>query len=555
MAFGRRKFLVGIGGVAVGLPFFEGLAAKDAKAATGAPPFAIFYRRGNGVQQAIYDRNSWPSSTMPGTYWTQKVPPEKERWWPVQADGVTPIPFGDLELGTVSALSTLEAYKARMTVVKGLRHPYGTENGHPEGAIQGLTGAGVKYYQTRDKPDIAGCYPLGESLDNRIAAELSNNAQKTSLYMGFQTRTDNFISWQKAGATSLVARTATENLKSIFNDLFSTFTLTAAQEAAQKAQTKTVNDLVRSDLKRLQADPRMSKADLDLLDLHMTSIHDLENAVGACDPAKVNALGTDVGAYDVNAAAKSSISQSIGIMARLSAMAVACGVRQSILINVGFHQDTLGYGEVSPIPTVGQYPFHAISHRLTQDGDGSPALAAGSDYHHSIDIYHLQQFQMILAELDKYPGGVGGQTLLDRGVCVHYSDLGSGQHINSLLPYFYVGSAAKNLVVGKYINADREYLVKFLNTIGAAVGVKNSAGNGPLDDFNSKDGILPPGSIDSDGGLTPAAGGVRPNNNYLSHNYTRTNYWQDTPTTFQEPADGKMPITGRLPALIGPGEP
>ena len=91
------------------------------------------------------------------------------------------------------------------------------------------------------------------------------------------------------------------------------------------------------------------------------------------------------------------------------------------------------------------------------------------------------------------------------------------------LPYLYVGGADGKLVTGQYVDADKEYLVKFLNTIGAAVGCTNSANAGPLDDFNHD------------------------NNNYRSKNYTYNYYLTPQPP---EPADNKPPITGRLPALI-----
>ena len=101
--------------------------------------------------------------------------------------------------------------------------------------------------------------------------------------------------------------------------------------------------------------------------------------------------------------------------------------------------------------------------------------------------------------------------------------LGSGQHIVTQLPYLYVGGADGKLVTGQYVDADKEYLVKFLNTIGAAVGCTNSAKAGPLDDFNSD------------------------TNNYRSKNYTYNYYLSPQPA---EPADDKPPIKGRLPALV-----
>ena len=77
-------------------------------------------------------------------------------------------------------------------------------------------------------------------------------------------------------------------------------------------------------------------------------------------------------------------------------------------------------------------------------------------------------------------------------------------------------------MTGQYVNEDKTYLVKFLNTIGAALGCKNAAGNGPLDDFNAD------------------------NNNYRSKNYTNTYYFPQ----FPPPADGAPPITGRIAQIM-----
>ena len=83
MSFSRRKFLIGIGGAIVGLPFLEGLAPKTAHAGNGIDPFAIFHRRGNGVQQGMFNG---------------KADVEPERWWPV-------LPYG--ALGAIPAVSAV----------------------------------------------------------------------------------------------------------------------------------------------------------------------------------------------------------------------------------------------------------------------------------------------------------------------------------------------------------------------------------------------------------------------------------------------------------------
>ncbi|HSO33421.1 MAG TPA: DUF1552 domain-containing protein [Labilithrix sp.] len=504
MAFSRRKFLLGLGGAAVGLPFLEGLTAKTARADNAPKPYALFYRRGNGVQQAIFDRNSYPSQG----FWTQQQPQEPERWWPMQ-NASTPYPYGDLAtFGPISALNELEAYVSKTTLVRGLRHPYGTENGHPEGAAQGLTGAGLKY--PADVPTFQSCLPLGESLDNLIARQLTP-AHPESMYMGVMTGGTGGLSWIRQGAT-VFPRSAEENLLNIFNELFLPYSTPDTVRQLLVNQRKSVNDLVRADIKSLENDPRMSKADQDRLSVHLNAIRETEVALAAC--VVPGTLQADVQGYN-----HASITEAVTVIGKLAALAISCGLRQSVLINIGVPQDIINYSEV---PGAGGYEFHALSHRQAAENDLTP-VAAAQGLHHQIDRYHLKQFRSILDLLSAYPP-VNGKSLVDYGVNVHFSDLGSGQHIVSQLPYLYVGGANDKLKTGKYVLEDRQYLVKFLNTIGAAVGCKNSAGNGPLDDLNAD------------------------NNSYRSSNYCKDYYFQP----YVAPIDGKPAITGQLASIMNP---
>ncbi len=504
MAFSRRKFLLGVGGAVVGLPFFEGLVPKNARGAGAGPqPYALFYRRGNGVQQAVFERNSYPASG----WYTPTEPREPERWWPM-ADASTPIPYGPLAtFGPISALNELETYVSKTTVVRGLRHPYGTENGHPEGAAQGLTGAGVLY--PADQPNFQNASPLGESLDNLIARQLTP-AHPESLYMGVMTQKAGGVSWIRQGG-SIFPRSAEENLVNIYNEIFLPYATPDAARQLLVNQRKSVNDLVRADITALRNDPRMSKADQDRLAVHLNAIRETEVALAACIVPPT--LQAEVQGYNA-----SSVTATVDVIGKLAALAISCGVRRSVLLNVGVPQDVIQYNEV---PGAGAYEFHAISHRQAAENDPTP-VAAARDLHHAIDRYHLRRFKSILDLLSQYDLG-GGKTLVDLGVNVHFSDLGSGQHIVTQLPYLYVGGADGKLVTGQYVDADKEYLVKFLNTIGAAVGCTNAANAGPLDDFNAD------------------------NNNYRSKNYTYNYYLSPQPA---EPADGKPPIKGRLPALV-----
>lgn len=469
MAFNRRHFLIGMGGAIVGLPFLEGLAKKEARADAVFPPYALFYRRGNGVQQALFNRN--PTA-------------EPERWWPSA-------PFGALTPGNIGAdraIGELATYASKLCVVRGLRHPVGTQNGHREGFIQGLTGAGVKY--PNNIPDVFSNDPLGESLDNRIARELTPTTP-TSLFMGLGAHDLGGVSFlhQKDAAGKQLTRAADENLLAVYNRLFLSSSGDAQAKALLQTRRISVNDLVRDNLTSLKNDPRLSKADQDRLGLHMDAIRDTEVALSCVIPP---ALQGDTSTYQIGYQNDpdwfkgNSVTQCGAIMGRLAALAIVCGATRSVLINMGPPQDTTPYNQVTTpaFPAnAANIDFHSISHRQSQDGNPATNITNAQLMHHSIDRFHLTLFRGILDQLASYSMS-DGSTLLDKGVCVHYSDLGSGQHEITQLPYLYVGGAGGALKTGLYVNATDEYLVKFLNSIGAAVGVKNGAG-GQLDNLNA----------------------------------------------------------------------
>lgn len=488
MAFNRRNFLLGLGGAIVGLPFLEGLAAKKARAADDAAlPFAVFYRRGNGVQQALFDR---------------VANAEPERWWPV-------VPYGSITQAQIEAAAAVDgqesaialelgSYTSKLGIVRGLRHPVGTQNGHREGFIQGLTGAGVKY--PNDVPDVFVCDPLGESLDNRIARELTPTSP-TSMYMAIGAHDEGGVSFlkEKDASAKQLTRAGEENLLALYNRIFLPHvseTTDALAKQLLENRRKSVNDLVREQLVSLRSDPRLSKADQDRLQLHTDAIRDVEVAISCMIPP---ALGTDVTTFQAAYVADTdwykghTVSQFGAVAAKLAALAIACGTSRSVLLNIGPPQDTIQYRQV---PGAGTNDFHSISHRQSVDGDASTNIANAQLLHHAVDRFHLSLFRGILDRLSEYTYG-DGTTLLDKGVCVHYSDIGSGQHEISQLPYLYVGGADGALRTATYVNAQNEYLVKFLNTIGSAVGCKNAVG-GPLDDLNA----------DNNGGITGRLGSI-----------------------------------------------
>lgn len=522
MAFSRRRFLYGIGGAALGIPVLEGLAAKGARAEeTAVPPFALFYRRANGVQQAMFNQ-------------TQNKEPE--RWWPSLVTLTGSNQYDDAHLGRnvpmtessmTSAFGSAPAdcalralagamlggsasdYTSRLTVIRNLRHVVeGTNAGHREGFIQGLTGSGVKYPNMNyvcnattnvcrwntPKVDTFNCDPVGESLDNRIARELTGN--DASLYFGLGSHGLGFVSWRRTNAadpnSTVTSRVGEENILAMYRRLFLSLGPNDDEVAQQllAKDRKSVNDLVREQLVALRSDARLSKADRDRLQSHTDAIRDTEIAIASCTLSVTEAQAE---AYQSGYSGDGSWTKSstmvpfADIVARLSALAIACGVSRSVLVSMGEPQDVGYYTAVSGDNAGGlnaaTTDFHSITHRLVNDNPDQ-VIANAQLLHHYVDVFHLNVFKKILDQLSMYTYG-DGTTLLDKGVAVHYADLGSGQHETWQLPYLYVGSAGGKLVTDRYFNANAGHVPQLLNTIGAAVGCKNSAGTGPLDDFNA----------------------------------------------------------------------
>ena len=273
-----------------------------------------------------------------------------------------------------------------------------------------------------------------------------------------------------------LSRAGEENLLAVYNRLFLAASGDAAARRLLVDRRKSVNDLVKADLDRLRRDPRLSESDRKRLDLHAQSIRDTEIALTCTVPPT---LEREVTTYqnhyeaDPDWCKGSTLRQFGDTIAKLASLAIACGSTRSVLVSIGEPQDVTPYKEV---PGAGGYDFHSISHRQRVDGDSSTDINGAQILHHEIDKFHLRIFRSILDQLE-------AKGLLDRGTCVHYADIGSGQHETYGLPYFYVGGANGALKTGIYVNESGVKVPKFLNAIGAAVGCTTAAGQ-PLDDFN-----------------------------------------------------------------------
>ena len=450
----RRKFLFGLGGVAVALPVLEGLAPRGAKAEGIAQKFAVFVRQANGV--------------------VQKTSDEPERYHPAALGALN-----DASVGAGPAVNELKAYYDKMLLVRGVSYAFpGNGCGHSGGGNQCLTAAKVSVDPAGNKS-----LGMGESIDNRIARELSPGVEPLTLYAGRMSGYINEVLSYR-GAKDL--RAAERNPFNAYKRLFGLPDVGAAAIERKALMRKSVNDVVRAQMKQLLAKPQLSGGDRERLDLHFSAIRDLEVMISAKLP------DTEITAMEKmspNVANPDYIVDIARMQASIIALAAATGTIRAATLQIGDGNDATEF-------TIGgiRYPrFHQISHRIFSDGSAGDPIPDAVGKHHQIDRLHLQMFKVLLDKLSAYKLPTGG-TVLDLGCAILTNDLATGPpHGYTNLPYVIVGGLGGYLKQGEYVDAGKVYNNKIWNTIGAGVGCKNSAG-GPMDDFGDSSlakGLIP----------------------------------------------------------------
>jgi hypothetical protein len=466
----RRLVLKGVGGAMLALPLLESFPVRRARAqANGADapaPFAIFFRQANGVACA---QNA-------------ELGQEPERFWPTQTGALT----ADTLKGR--ALDELAGYASKLLVCGGVNmYDYNYGDGHARGALQGLTGRGPT-----EEGQAGDSEASGMSLDHRIGADLNPDG-RDSLFL-YSGRDGDWlggacISYRSSG----VRRAAFQTPKSAFDAVAGMNTgMSDAAQAQLATRQKSINDLVRAQLKRLLAHPRLSATDRMRLELHQNAVRELEVRVGcALDADQLKAL--DSGGTLEDETDGDEIWAAARLHMDVAVMAVACGYTRSVALQIGNGNDGAGrYRD----PDTGQLMenFHYISHRrLSHDASGE--IIPGSDVlHHKIDRQFGQAFKYLLDGLSAY-AMPDGKSLLEHGLAIWYNDLGNGPaHSPQNAPFIIAGSANGYLKQGQFIKLQGREAnhTQVLNTIGAAVGVKNASG-ALLDDFG--DPMLPKGQL------------------------------------------------------------
>ncbi len=454
----RRRFLRGLGGAAVALPFLESVRwARPGRAAVPEQRvYSMFIRQGNGVQQAGFGG-------------------EPERFWPRTLGTLTRDNLANAN--SDRTLSILADHADKLTLVRGTRFPFpGNGCGHSGGLNQCLTAAAIT---GSGKDSLA----TGPSVDWFIASQVNDpGVEPLTLMSGPQSA---YIAHGLSYSGPGQLRGAKNNPFAVYTSLMG---LGGSSEVLQQiaARRKSVNDLVRDEMQELLGNPELSTTDRLRLDTHFQAIRDLEIGM-ACTLPDATVQGMQ--ALNTVFEANEHRVKVADFMLELAALAFACDATRTGTLQIGTGNDGTRYFVSGAL----QNTYHRISHRIDGDGDVGAPIPDADLLHHEIDKLFAGIFKRFLDRLAAYPGPSGG-SLLDDSVVLWTNDLANGPpHSYSNVPQVLAGGAAGYLRTGQYIDAGNATHNKLLNTIINAVGIRNQDGS-PYDSFGDASlqrGLIP----------------------------------------------------------------
>jgi hypothetical protein len=453
---GRRTFLRTLGTLGLSLPFLEGLPERSAWAQSEpAPVFGMFMCTAHGVVQAFRD--------------------EPERFWPTALGPLTVA--GMQAFASDRATGILADHAGQLNIVRGLKYPFGNNGcGHALGLLQCLTAA-------RPTGTSNTATASGISADTVIAEALHPaGVEPLSLYAGLK---GGFINEKLSFRAPNQVRAAENNPWNVYQRLVGltqpSNTAGGSDVAGRLAlRRQSVNDLVREELGSLLNRPALSQADHERLDLHFTSIREIEQNMLAMSLACTQD-GLDVQALEAMNSGRAfrqdgSIEQVAKLQIDLATLAFACNATRVATLQVGDGTDNTRY-------TVnGQRVerFHWISHRQTSDGNSGDPIPNAVEWHTAIDRIRMETFKYLL---DRWSGlSLGNGSLLDHAFALWTSHVSIGpSHGFNNLPVIVAGKAGGFLKSGQYIDAGDVANNRLLNTLISANGVRRDGA--PVEDF------------------------------------------------------------------------
>jgi hypothetical protein len=428
----RRAVLRAAGGIAVGLPFLEGLPERSAWAQGQEPVFGFLIVAACGVVGKSFFPNATGALTAEG----------------LRSSG--------------KSVAALADHAPNLLFVKNVNFPTPgpTGCGHVQGLVQSLTGRSPN---GGDRNATA----QGVSADVHIAGLVNDGADPLTLYAGDKRNgyVVERISFKGSGSGQV--RAADDNPYTLYNKLVTGGAIGTGGGGATDellASRKSVNDLVRGELTSLRNRAELSAADRMRLDQHFQCIRDAENTMGgmaaACSAAglsqsKIDALRTGY-AFTTSSG---MIEDVVKLHFELVALAFACNFNRVATLQWGDATDKTMYAVSSNNGL--KWPFHYLSHRVQSDASsGSNPTAEAA--HAEIDALRMQTLAYGLSQF-------AARGLQNKAYVLWTNHIADGPtHSMRNVPHIIWGNGGGHLKQGQYVDAGNVNNNRLLTTLVSA---------------------------------------------------------------------------------------
>ncbi|HET6281684.1 MAG TPA: DUF1552 domain-containing protein [Polyangia bacterium] len=444
--FGRRRFLKGLGGAVIGLPALD-VFQSPVWAQSAAPTKKIYSALLMQHNGSVIGTNG-----------------EADRFWPTSIGPLTTAILAGAD--STQAISEMKDYASKIVAIRNVDFKYsGDHNGGPPA---GSCGSPIRQGGVQTMPAT-------ESIDFFIASKLTPGKEPLNTYAGRKgTYRDDAVSFSTGGQLR-VADNNPQNIYMRLSGLTGVMQTDPALFARIRDRRVSVNDLVRNDLKDLLARTDLSAIDRQRLDLHLSSVRDMEvNMNTTLGPMLDTAGMTAVNGQHTTDA---NMEKVVNMMSDLIAFAFASDRARSATLQIGGTNDHTKY----MIAGVQAPPYHFISHRVQSDGGSGTPIANAVELHHQIDRIHARYMKHFMDRMSAYPMPDGG-TLLDASCNLWVNSCADGPpHGRKGIPHILMGGAGGYIKTGQTVKSPGPSH-RVLNTIISAVGIRKANGD-PYDTF------------------------------------------------------------------------
>ena len=410
----RRRFLAGMGGVALSLPWLESSSGLcddgDGGQASPARRLAFFY-----LPNGITRRGFFPGE---GDRALPKFAGQNNVW---RFEGET-VPVGSHPLTFTPTLASLHKMREKISLITGMDRTFqqGTDS-HAQAASCFLTS--VAPYQVKNS-----AYPLARTLDHVAADHIGQTTPYSTLELSCNDHKNNIesiyfdnMSWYGTGHVAPSMR----NPRKIYDRLFGTRVDT---------RFRNITDLALGNARRLKR--RLSIADRRKFDEYLEAIRTIETRMDRIDSMK-----SELAAARVERPAEHlPRNEYIHLMGDLLVTALQSGVTNVGTLMVGPERWTTptNWEGILDKP----HSHHGMTHNPRRHLEDLLKL----------DKFHVSAFSRLLERMDSIEEAKG-TTLLDNTIFTLGAGMGDGTtHQYNDLPLVVAGGGGGGLKLGKHIH-------------------------------------------------------------------------------------------------------